>query len=162
MDTQANTQTSILDLNAMMETTLDTIPDAPDYSNPPAGEYRIGVKEAKVDSYQNKSGEDMQRLKITYFIVETKNTAANEAPVPDGTMFTETFQATEMGLSFFKARVKAIMNVSDLVGVSLGDMMGSIKGTEFDCRISIKKSPKPGSTTEFYENLQIKVVPPAA
>lgn len=159
-------ENTLLDLNAMMETTLDTIPDAPDYSNPPAGTYNILVKDCKVDTYKNKAQEDAQRLKITYAVNQTIETAANEAPVPDGTMFTETFMATEQGLGFFKARIKAVMNASDLAGVSLGDMMNSVKGVSFDCRISIKKTPKKVDGVvvegEFYENLQIKVIPPSA
>jgi len=172
MNTTANTTpATLLNLNDMIEQTLDTIPDAPDYSNPPAGEYNLLVKDVKVETYQVKEktkdgvvtpAYEAQRLKITYSVNETKSTAAGEIPVPDGTMFTETFQGTEQGLSFFKSRIKTVMNASDLAGVSLGDMMNSIKGTSFDARISIKKSPKPNSTTEFYENIQIKVIPASA
>lgn len=153
------TKAGLLNLNDMMEQTLDTVPDAPDYSNPPAGEYTLNVKDVKIDSYKNKEQVDCQRLKITYTVAATHSTAAGEQPVPDGTLFTETFQATEMGLGYFKARVKAIMNVTDLAGVSLGDMMNSIKGTSFNARITIKKSPNPKGGE--YENLQIKVVPAA-
>ena len=165
MNTSTNsTSSTLLDLNAMVEQTLDTVPDAPDYSNPPAGSYNLLVKDVKIDSYKNKAQEDCQRLKITYSVMETIEVAdPKESPVPDGTMFTETFQATEMGLSFFKGRIKGIMNVSDLNGVSLGDMMNSSKGTTFACKISIKKSPKKVAGVEvageFYENLMIKVIP---
>lgn len=158
------TQTTLLDLDAMMEQTLDAIPEAPDYSNPPAGEYRIVCKDSKIDSYKNKEGTEVQRLKNTYAILETKSTAAGELPVPDGTLFTETFQATEMGLGYYKARVKGIMNAADLNGVSLRDLMDSVKGAEFDCRITIKKTPKDKANPngEQYENLNIRVIPPAA
>jgi len=149
---------TLLDLNAMANENLDTIPDAPDYSNPPAGEYNILVKEACIDKYKAKDGTQAQRLKITYAVAETIAVAdPNEAPVPDGTLFSETFQGTEQGLSFFKTRVKGIMDASDLSGVTLNDMMQSIKGTTFGARISIKKSPKPDVPGEFYENLQIRI-----
>lgn len=153
-----NKQTTLLDLNAMVEQTLDAVPDAPDYSNPPAGEYTLSVQDIKIDAYKPKAGGDAQRLKITYAVVATHSTAANESPVPDGTLFTETFQATEMGLGYFKARVKGILNVSDLVGVSLGDMMASAKGATFDARITIKKTPNPAGGD--YENVQIRVIAP--
>lgn len=156
MTNTTQTTAALLDLNAMVEQSLDNIPDAPDYSNPPAGEYELTVKDVKVETYKPKAGGEAQRLKITYAVAQTLSTAANESPVPDGTMFTETFQATEMGLGYFKARIKAIMNVSDLNGVSLGDMMSSAKGQEFSARISIKKSPNPAGGE--YENLQIRVV----
>ena len=64
--------------------------------------------------------------------------------------------ATEQGLGYFKARIKGIMAASDLIGVSLGDMMGSVKGATFDARLTIKKSPNPAGGE--YENVQIRVV----
>jgi len=153
MTTQERT---LLDLNAMVEDTLDSVPDAPDYSNPPAGEYTLGVKDCKIETYKPKAGGEAQRLKITYTVEETKSVADGGSPVPNGTMFTETFMATEQGLGYFKARIKGIMAASDLIGVSLGDMMGSVKGATFDARLTIKKSPNPAGGE--YENVQIRVV----
>jgi len=158
--TDANKET--LDLGAMMEATLDAIPEAPDFTNPPAGEYRLLCKEAKVDKYEAKAepGIEKQRLKIFYAIEATVSLSGKEPPVPDGSMFTETFQATEQGLSYFKKRIKEIMNASDLTGVTLGDMMESVKGMSFDARITIRKSPNPAGGE--YENVQIRVIPPKA
>jgi hypothetical protein len=155
---------TLLDLEAMANETLDAIPEAPDYSNPPAGEYRLSCQDAKIDKYKTKEKQgqpsvEAQRLKITYSILETKSTAEGEQPVPNGTLFTETFQGTEQGLSYFKKRIREIMNVEETTGVTLGDMMASVKGTEFNCRISIRKSPNPAKPGEFYENVQIRIVP---
>ena len=148
-------QATILDLETLANQTLDAIPDAPDFVNPPAGEYAILCKDVVIDKYKNKQGEDQQRMKITYAVVETKSTANNEPPVPNESIFTETFQATEQGLSFFKKRIKELMGVTDVAGVTLGDMMASAKGIQFNCRISYKKSESNGKT---YENLQLRVV----
>lgn len=158
------TQETLLDLEAMVGENMDNIPDAPDYTNPPAGEYRLEVREAKIDKYKPKAGGTAQRLKITYSIQATLSTAANEIPVPDGSMFTETFQATEQGLGYFKKRIKEVMGASDLNGVSLGDMMNSVKGQAFDARITIKKSPKDPANPAAgeYENVQLKIIPAAA
>ena len=152
----AETQNTLLDLNAMLDTNLDAVPDAPDYTTPPAGEYQLEVKDVKVETYKPKAGGEAQRLKITYAIVETLSTAANESPVPNGSLFTETFMATEQGLGYFKSKIKAIMNASDLTGVSLGDMMTSAKGTICKARITIKKSPNPAGGE--YENVQVRIV----
>lgn len=153
-------QQTILDLDNMINESLDSIPDAPDFTNPPAGEYRLLCKDAIVDKYETtkEPGIQKQRLKITYSIIETISTATNEQPVPDGFLFTETFMATEKGLSYFKKRIKDVMNVSDTTGVSLGDMMNSVKGMEFKARITIKKSPNPNDPNNPYENTQIRVV----
>lgn len=151
-----------LDLGAMMEQSLDNIQEAPDFVTPPAGEYRLSLKESKVDKYKTKDEPDVekQRIKNLYVVVATVSLASDsEPPVPDGSMFSETFTATEEGLGYFKKRMKAIMNVSDLAGVSLLDIMSSSVGTEFDARLTIKKSISNGKE---YGNVQIRVVPPAA
>jgi len=51
------------------------------------------------------------------------------------------------------------MNVADLAGVSYADIFASMKGQQFDARISIKLSPNPAGGN--YENVQIRVVPAA-
>lgn len=154
-----------LDLGAMMEATLDDIPEAPDFVTPPPGTYRLTVKECKVDTYTAKpkkddEGGERQRLKILYVIEQTTGVSGNEPPVPDGSMFSESFMATEQGLSYFKKRIKDIMNVSDMAGVTLGDMMSSAQGTSFDARITIKKSANPSDPLKPYENVQIAVIAP--
>lgn len=150
-------ENTILDLDSMLNENLDAVPDAPEFMNPPAGEYRLSVKDCAVDKYETKKepGVPKQRLKITYSVVETISVAGNEPPCPDGTLFTETFVATEQGLSFFKKRIKDVMGATDVQGVTLGDMMSSVKGTEFLARITIKKSNVNGTD---YENIQIRVV----
>ena len=153
----AEANNTLLDLDAMMNESLDTIPDAPDFVTPPAGEYRLSCKDAAIDKYTTKDEPDVpkQRLKLTYSIIETLSTANNEPPVPDGSIFTETFQATEQGLGYFKKRIKEIMNAGDVQGVTLGDMMNSVKGQEFSARLTIKKSTNNGKT---YENINLRVV----
>ena len=150
---------TILDLDSMMNDSLDNIPDAPDYVQPPNGEYNLNVKDCAVDKYETKKepGVQKQRLKITYSISQTLSTLNNEPPVPDGSIFTENFMATEQGLSFFKKRIKEIMGASDVAGVSLGDMMNSVKGMDFSARVSIKKTK--GSDGTEYENIQLRVLP---
>lgn len=160
----ATTQAVSLDLGAMMEQSLDSIPEAPDFANPPAGEYKLSVKEAKLDNYETKKepGVQKQRLRILYAIEQTVSVAGNEPPMPDGTMFSETFQGTEQGLRYFKKRIKEVMNASDLTGVTLGEMMSSVKGQAFDARITIKKSENPNDKDNPYENVNIRVIPPKA
>jgi len=157
------TKNTILDLNAMMKETHDAIPEAAGFENPPDGEYTLTVKSAAIDTYTNKAQEEVQRLKITYEVAATLSTASGEQPVPDGTMFTETFQGTEQGVGFFKKRMKELMGVSDLVGITLKDVMDSVKGTNVDAKLSTKRTPKKDATgkvieNEFWENLQIRVV----
>lgn len=153
------TENTMLDLENMMDETLDSIPDAPDFANPPAGDYRIALTDSKIEKKANKEGVVKQTIRNMYSVVTTYSTAANEQPVPDGSLFSENFQGTEQGVSYFKKRMKGILNVSDLNGVSLGDIMNSGKGVEFDCRISIKKSPNPNDADNPYENIQMRIIP---
>lgn len=153
--TEANT---MLDLESMANETLDAIPDAPDFVTPPAGEYSLLVKDAAIDKYKDKEGVAKQRLKITYTIQETISVADKEPPVPNESIFSETFMGTEQGLGYFKKRIKEVMNLSDTAGVTLADMMNSVKGVQFNCRITIKKSPNPAGGE--YTNVQIRVVKP--
>ncbi len=154
---------TLLDLEALVneEGALDAIPEAPDFTNPPAGEYVLGCKEAKIDKYESKDepGIMKQRLKIMYTVAETLSTV-DEPPVPDGSMFTETFQATEQGISYFKKRIKEILNVDDVQGVSLASMMQSAQGMQFKARIAIRKTVNPAGG--FYENLNIRIIKPTA
>lgn len=151
---------TILDLEQMANETLDAIPDAPDFVTPPAGEYSLTVKDAAIDKYKDKEGNAKQRLKIVYTINETITLAdQKEPPVPNESIFSETFMGTEQGLSYFKKRVKEVMNVSDTAGITLADMMNSVKGVQFNARISIKKTPNPKGGE--YENIQLRVVRPA-
>ena len=159
MNTENNDMTLVGDdMEAMLNQTLDNVQAAPDFANPPAGEYRLSVKDAKL--IKAKEAGKNHRLSITYSVAQTYSTAAGEAPVPDESMFSENFQFTDTGLPYFKSRVAAILNVADVNGVTIGDMLSSVKGQAFDCRITIKKSPNPKGGE--YENVQIKVIPPAA
>jgi hypothetical protein len=156
---------TLLDLDAMMEESLDNVPDAPDFTNPPAGEYSLQVKEVKTEKYKAKAKDgipehEAQRIRITYSILQTKSVAAGDAPVPDGSMFSETFMGTEQGLGYLKSRAKGILNATDLAGVSLKVLLDTMKGSTFDARITIRKTPNPAGGE--YENVQIRVIPPSA
>ncbi|EKD22459.1 MAG: hypothetical protein ACD_86C00003G0022 [uncultured bacterium] len=149
---------SSADMEALLNQTLDGVKAAPDFTTPPAGEYRLSVKDAKLIA--PKEAGKSPRINVMYTVVQTYATASGEAPVPDESMFSEGFQFTDTGLPYFKSRVAAILNVDNVDGVTIGDMLSSLKGQSFDARISIKKSPNPKGGE--YENIQIRVVPPAA
>ena len=153
-----NNQT--LDLGAMLESNLNDIPDAPDFLTPPAGEYMLEVKDAKIESYSTKAEPNVtkQRIRISYAVSSTLSVAGAEPPVPDGSLFSETFMGTTQGLSFFKKKVQDITQSSSVADVSLGDLLDSIKGASLKARITIKTSPNPNDPNRPYENLQIRVV----
>lgn len=151
-----------LDLGAMLDSSLDNITEAPDFINPPSGDYRLRCKEVKIDKYKSKDEPNVekQRLKIYFETVSTLKLAdEKEPPVPDGSIFTETFMATEEGLGYFKKRGREIMNVENVDGVALRDIMASIAGQEFNGRISYRTTPNKNKPGEVYTNLQLRVIP---
>jgi hypothetical protein len=151
------TQATILSLDDLMDATLDNIADVPDYMNPPDGNYVIGVEDAKVEKMKPKEGKpEGSRLKITYKVVATKEVKPGALPVPDGTLFTETFTGTTEGLEFFKKKVKKIMNTDDVSGVTIRDLLEGIKGVEFDAVVTTRVSAGEGGKT--YENVQVRPV----
>lgn len=148
---------TLLDMNAMMEETLDTTEDLAEFQNPPDGEYSISVKKAAPGKPSKKG---VATIQFTYAVVSTLSTATGEQPVPDGTMFSEKFQWTEDGKKYLKARIKKILNISELNGVTIADMLATVTGATFNARISTVKTPKNDGSGEFWENLDIKVVAP--
>lgn len=154
---------TILDLDAMLDGTLDQIQAAPDYVTPPPGDYILSVEEAKLEKYKNKEQKEGIRIKIQYKVNQTVALSEHteEPAVADGSMFNETFQYTEEGLPYFKKAAQSILNVKSLDGVSLRDIFDGLRGQEFQARIGSKSSVKDGKT---YENATIRPVhetPPA-
>lgn len=146
--------TQILDLDALMDETMDGVEDLPEYVTPPEGIYMLSVKEAGFDRYKAKdTKEEKIRVKFTYTIDETIET--DELPVPNNSLFTETFQFNEEGKKYMKKAAKAILNVSSLDGVSLRDIFSSLESTQFKAKIAIRKSESGGKT---YENVNIRPI----
>ena len=159
-----NTNTStILDLDQLLDATLDTVEDIADYLNPPSGNYRLAITEAEIKAGKpaGKAGEKAKaaRIVITYKVVATTETEG--IPVPDGTLFTEGMQGTEDGLKFFKKQARKLLNVDNLDGVSIRDILSSLKESpEFDARI-VTRTTKNEQGQEF-ENVNVTPIWPAA
>lgn len=149
---------TLLDLEDLMEASLDNIPEAPEFTNPPDGIYRLGVKEVKTDKYKTKKDPDTQKQRIKAIISVVNTIETKELPVPDGSMFSLTWQPTEQGLGFFKTFAKKVMDVSDMTGVPLKDIYTALIGTEFKARVQNKKT-KDVNTGIEYENVNVFVMP---
>lgn len=145
---------TILDLDSILDQSMDEIPDVPEFLNPPSGNYVLAVEDCKPEEYKTKDGEKGLRIKITYKVIETIEVADNQPPVPNGTLFTEQFQATPEGLGFFKQRAKKVLNVESLEGTTNREVMGEMKGQEFKARIVIRKSK--GQDGREYENVNVR------
>jgi len=159
-------ENTILDLDAMMDIEMDKVETLPDFVTPPAGSYQLKVEEAKIEKYKTKPkdgkpAEEGNRLKIVYAVQKTLELEkSGDLPVKDGSLFSESFMATEDGLKFFKRQAMNIMNVTDLDGARMKDVLEGLKDMEFKAKISIRKTPNPQGGE--YENVQVRPVHEAA
>lgn len=119
---------TVLDMDSILDMTLDSVKDVPDYVNPPSGAYTLSIEDAKFEIKKNKEGEKVGRFSVTYKVEETIELASDkELPVADGSLFSESFTYTEDGIAYLKKQAKKLLNVDSVDGVSLRDLLDSLK-----------------------------------
>lgn len=148
---------TILDLDALMDTKMDEVETMPDFVTPPAGLYVLDVKDCKIEAYENKEKEKGSRFRITYSIAETVEVHSEEQPVPDASIFSESFMGTEDGIKYFKKAAMNILGVTDFEGASIRDVVEGLKGAQFRAKITLRTSSKDGKN---YENVNIRAAAP--
>ena len=147
---------SILGLDAMLDQDMGAVQDVPDFVEPPAGLYDLGITKAAPEEYTNKDGDKGARIRITYKVNATTEVEGDELPVPDNSLFSETFQLTEQGLEFFKKTAKNILQVEDMGGVSVRELLTELSGVDsFAAKITIRMSESNGKT---YRNTNVRPV----
>lgn len=151
-------QGTILDMDAMLDGTLDEVADVPDYVTPPAGTYVLAVEDVAIDKRKDKAGVEKPIINVTFKVVATIET--KEPPVSDGSLFSERFQYTEDGLAYFKRAAKSILNVADVSGASLRDIFATLKDVQqVNAVISHTESTVGvGAEAKNYTNLRIRYV----
>ena len=156
------TNETILDLDNMMDMAMDSVEAAPDFCNPPAGDYSLKVQDVKTEKYTPKveagkpepAKDSAARIRITYAV--TKTIATKEMPVADGSLFSESFMYTEKGISYFKRQAMNILNVKDFTGATLKDVIDGLKDAEFNAKISVRLTANPAGGN--YENVNVRPV----
>lgn len=152
-------QTTLLDLDSMLDVEMDKVETLPDYVTPPAGVYMLSVAECKIEAFESKAKEGKpaqkgNRIRITYSVDKTLETS--DLPVKDGSLFSDSFMGTEDGIKYFKKQAMNILNVNDLAGARMKDVMDGLKGQSFKCRITIRKTSD--GSGGHYENVQVRPV----
>jgi hypothetical protein len=144
---------TLLDLGDLDSLTLDDVDEAPDFMCPPSGKYYLGISDASIQK-KEADGETKQSIRIIFFIRETLELNNQEDDlVPNGTLFSESFQGTKKGLEFFKSRARKLLG-ADIDGISIGDMMDFLPkqfGADGDKKIAtvLKKIISKTDTGEF-------------
>ena len=151
--------TTLLDIDSILDSQLDAVADLPDYLTPPTGTYVLNVIDAEIKPGKKaEAGKEAKaaRIVITYSVAATKETDST-MPVPDGSLFNEGFQGTEKGLEFFKKQAKKLLNVEDLNGVTIRDILASLKEVQnFDAIVTVKQTK--GDQGQDYENINVRPV----
>jgi hypothetical protein len=145
-------ENTILDMDALLDATLDNVADIPDFLNPPDGLYELAITEAEIKP--GKEAGKASRIVLTHKVVSTVDT--DGVPVPNGSLFQESFQGTEQGLGFFKKQAKKYMNVDDISGVSMREIIASLKGLEYKARVTTKVTKNDAG--KEYENVNVRPI----
>jgi hypothetical protein len=154
------TDTTILDMDALLDETLDTVADVPDYVTPPEGVYTLKVSNCELSSREDKTTKAKTSLiAITYEVVTTHEVKDNkEPPVANGSLFSERFQVTEEGKAYFKRAAKNILQVSSLDGVSLRDIFATLKDSQAVRAVINHSESASADRATKYTNLRIRIV----
>lgn len=155
-------QATILDLDAILDGNLDAVADVPDFVDPPDGVYMIKVHEAEVlAARSSKEAVDKPRanqIVLTYTVISTVET--KNIPVADGSLFSERFQGTEEGLAYFKRQAKNLLQVENVDGAPVRDILSTLKESPA-VQVVITHSTSKGADGKDYTNLRMRVAPPA-
>lgn len=117
-----------VDLDALLNQSLNDIPDQPDFVVPKVGAYMIMVKEIDRNGVIN----DKKAIKFLYSIVEALEIKGTEGDdVKTGDVFGEAFFVnTQKGAAFVAGHLKKLLNPVELRmnTHSLGESMAAFKG----------------------------------
>lgn len=150
-------ENTILDLDNLLDTEMDKVETLPDFVTPAPGRYKLAIKEAGIKKRKDKEGKESQNLTITLEILETVEVEGNEPPFPNGSLFSERFQATEEGLQYFKRQAMKYLNVSDMTGAKLRDIFEGLADVKMvDAVITHRKSK--GDDGKEYTNINVRPV----
>jgi hypothetical protein len=150
--------TTMLDLDSILDATLDSVKDVPDFVTPPTGIYMLSITKAELaKGLPAKAGKEATppRLNITYRVDSTLE--CDTMPVADGSLFSEGFQTTEQGLEYFKKQAKKLLNADSVDGIPIRNMLEALPElSSFKAKIVTK------SNAAGYENARITPIYEAA
>lgn len=150
------TTDTILDLDELMQSTLDNIEDVPDYVEPDSGTYALSVIEAEIK--KSKEAGKASRIILTYRIDGIIELSQGGHPVPEGSLFNESFQGTAEGLKYFKKQAKKLLNVEELNGIPMSDLLEALKALDSFNAVVSKKLTKGKEEGTTYTNINVRPV----
>lgn len=169
--------TTLLDLDAMMDTNLGAVEAAPEFVTPETGNYRLRLtkisavaREAKDKDKALAEGKPAAWLKVNFdYVIEAVHSLAdgNALPVKVGSLYREDFNITEQGLPYYKARVVDLIVLQggveeDANALSVRDVVTQFAelGIVMDCHIAKNEQPNPNGGV--WVNTKISQITPVA
>lgn len=165
----ADEQMTLLDMDSILGQSLDDTPDAPEFINDiPAGNYILTITKAGVERYESADkdgveGEKTQkmRIRLVYSVLKTVELSdPTETPVPDGSLFSETFMTNEQGMSFFKRQAKNVLGADNLLGVPVKDILAELQNDKsIQAKVQTRESKGSGANaSKVYKNVQVHIL----
>lgn len=131
------------DLDALMDGTLAEVEAAPDYVNPPTGQYNVSIVEVKMEQFEKNvygddrkptgEKEDAVRIRLTRSVDSIIELAdAKSIPPADGSLYSENFMYDDKGLARFKRDAAKWLGYdsSELDQLSLRDLFLVLEESE--------------------------------
>jgi hypothetical protein len=138
---------TILDMDALMNASMDDIEDLPPVGVPPSGHYKFKVTAETVTPTESEANKGKKpQLKFNYEVLEVNELKdpAEEGEVQVGTKFTEFFSPIKkdgtpntVGMGFLKERVAPF--AAAFGHVIMGDILQSINNVEFSASLKRKQ-----------------------
>ena len=131
---------TLLDLESMADESLEDIAEAPEYINPPAGDYILRSVSGEIRTYEEDDGTTRQSVRIVIAVKEALELVSDEPPVPEGSLFSISFRGTKEGLGVFKRELRKMTGLDVLQPMTLNEYFEMLETElEFQGRISYRK-----------------------
>lgn len=125
---------SILDLEEILNSTLEGTVPAPSYETPPTGIYILSVVSAKLAKVEAK-GDKPESLRITTTFSVDATEETDGTPVPDGSLFASRNNWNDQGKPYFLSFANNLLQ-SDTSTAPLGTVLGALEDLEsIRCRV---------------------------
>lgn len=139
----------MLNLDQMLDGDLASVEAAPNYITPENSVCILVVQDAKAEKKTRTNPKPDQEkeyavLKLTYGIERVIEQAEGTLPMQPGSLFSDQYQFTEVGLPHFKARAQAIAAANgedpeEVGAAKVGQILAALPGMRF--KAAIKKVP---------------------
>lgn len=131
---------TLLDLESLADESLEDIAEAPEYINPPAGDYILRSVSGEIRTYEEDDGTTRQSVRVVIAVKEALELVSDEPPVPEGSLFSISFQGTKEGLGAFKRELRKMTGLEVLQPMTLNEYFQMLETElEFRGRISYRK-----------------------